>query len=360
MTLRLSTSEIAALVHASSVLLAPLAFESGEDWRRAAARAVERCLGGRGASFALQVEGEPLLSAEPDVLQALAAVDPPPKWVVEGLTKRRHERGLTVTNWDELFEAEQVRRTPFYNEVVRPQRLLAPLVMLRDTGTFLPAVLSVYFDDEQSARRRLSRQQELLRLLFPAFCAGLNTYLSVRQNQEALNALAENASVGVLIFDKRGLLQRENDFFRRQMDCDRDRDQVRAEVTRVVRGILRVPAFDALSAREPRGSSEVRTRAARYKIVGSLLEATVPGSAAIVLVHRLERSVPDARELSGQFALTQREIEIAQLLRRGLSSRQIAQELDISVNTTRRHVERILLKLNVHNRTAAAAILSGV
>jgi DNA-binding CsgD family transcriptional regulator len=340
--------------------LAPLAFESGEEWRRAAARAVERCLGGNGASFALQLEGEPLLAAEPDVLHALQAVDPPPKWVVEGLTRRRQERGLTVTNWDELFEAEEVRRTPFYNEVVRPHRLLAPLVMLRDTGTFLPAALSVYFEDEKTAGRRVSRQRHLLQLLFPAFCAGLDAYLTVRQNQAALNALADSAPIGALIFDERGMLRRENECFRQQMAADRDRDQVRAEIARVVRGILRFPAFDGLSAREPRGVSEVRTRAARYKIVATFFGDRVPGSSAIALVQKLEPSRPNAHELGARFSLTNREIEIAQLLRCGLSSRQIAQELAISVNTTRRHVERILLKLDVHTRAAAAAILSGV
>jgi DNA-binding CsgD family transcriptional regulator len=34
-------------------------------------------------------------------------------------------------------------------------------------------------------------------------------------------------------------------------------------------------------------------------------------------------------------------------------------KLGISVNTARRHIERILLKLDVHNRTAAAAKLLG-
>jgi DNA-binding NarL/FixJ family response regulator len=57
--------------------------------------------------------------------------------------------------------------------------------------------------------------------------------------------------------------------------------------------------------------------------------------------------------------LTRREIEVAQLLRAGQSTSQIASELGISINTARRHVERILLKLDVHNRTAAAAKLSG-
>jgi DNA-binding NarL/FixJ family response regulator len=73
----------------------------------------------------------------------------------------------------------------------------------------------------------------------------------------------------------------------------------------------------------------------------------------------VESPVIQARVLAENFSLTRREIEVAQLLRTGVPTSQIASELGISINTARRHVERILLKLNVHNRTAAAAKLSG-
>jgi DNA-binding CsgD family transcriptional regulator len=79
----------------------------------------------------------------------------------------------------------------------------------------------------------------------------------------------------------------------------------------------------------------------------------------IALVDKLEGKSVGARELATRFSLTRREIEAAVLLRSGLSSRQIGAELGISVNTARRHVESVLLKLDVHTRTAAAARLSG-
>jgi DNA-binding NarL/FixJ family response regulator len=46
-------------------------------------------------------------------------------------------------------------------------------------------------------------------------------------------------------------------------------------------------------------------------------------------------------------------------VRNRLPTRQIATELGISLNTARRHVEKILLKLDVTNRTAAAAKIAG-
>jgi DNA-binding CsgD family transcriptional regulator len=53
--------------------------------------------------------------------------------------------------------------------------------------------------------------------------------------------------------------------------------------------------------------------------------------------------------------LTAREQEVAVLLARGLSNRQIARELVISLHTAQRHVENILGKLALSSRTQVAA-----
>ena len=53
-------------------------------------------------------------------------------------------------------------------------------------------------------------------------------------------------------------------------------------------------------------------------------------------------------------ALTPRELEVLQLLARGKSNPQIAQELVISRLTVKTHVERIIRKLEVSDRTQAA------
>jgi DNA-binding CsgD family transcriptional regulator len=363
MAIRLSSAEVSGLEQANTVLLSPFAYDNSDSWRRAAARAVETCLGGDGSSFALPVVGETMIAASPEITTALQTLSPPPQWIVHGLTERRRNLGLSVTDWDELFTADLVRRTPFYNEVVRPQGLLAPLVMVRETGEGgLPAALSVYFSDERIAQRHTSRRKELLRFLFPAFCAGLNTYLSHRRNSAALVALSEDAAIGVVFFDAHARLYRENEFFQQLMCAEPGRDRVRAEATRVVREILRGPMLIGPSSPQPRrGQSAVYTGYAHYRISATLLDdqSARESVLAVALVDKVEGRAANARGLTERFSLTDREIEIAQLLRNGLSSREIAANLGISVNTARRHIERILLKLDVHNRTAAAAKLAG-
>ena len=66
-----------------------------------------------------------------------------------------------------------------------------------------------------------------------------------------------------------------------------------------------------------------------------------------------ERVEPGMEELLG---LTPREAEVLALVARGLTNREVAAELVISVKTASVHVSHILRKLDAPNRREAAAI----
>jgi len=57
-----------------------------------------------------------------------------------------------------------------------------------------------------------------------------------------------------------------------------------------------------------------------------------------------------------QTALTNREIEVLQLMARGLRNKEIAADLKISDETAQGHVKNILAKLSVHDRTEAVTV----
>jgi two-component system, NarL family, response regulator len=66
-----------------------------------------------------------------------------------------------------------------------------------------------------------------------------------------------------------------------------------------------------------------------------------------------------AQQLAGrmfQDALTNREIEVLQLMARGMRNKEIAAEFKISGETVEGHVKKILGKLGVHDRTEAVAV----
>ena len=91
---------------------------------------------------------------------------------------------------------------------------------------------------------------------------------------------------------------------------------------------------------------------ARLLVAEALREATELGMAPIAakaaaLVERLRAAEPAG-------ALTRRELEVAQLVAEGLTSREISTRLYLSERTVQNHVQHILTKLNLSNRSQIA------
>jgi len=90
-----------------------------------------------------------------------------------------------------------------------------------------------------------------------------------------------------------------------------------------------------------------------------LIEGVARGEAALTqaMAARLLKGVA-TRTLNaskGEEALTNREIEVIKLLANGFTNPQIASELNITINTVKSHISHILTKLQLKNRTQAAA-----
>jgi DNA-binding response OmpR family regulator/DNA-binding CsgD family transcriptional regulator len=66
------------------------------------------------------------------------------------------------------------------------------------------------------------------------------------------------------------------------------------------------------------------------------------------------------KQFSSEFGLTVREGEVLSWLSKGKTNRDIAQILGLSPRTVDKHLEQIYAKLGVENRTAAAAIATGI
>jgi DNA-binding CsgD family transcriptional regulator len=75
-------------------------------------------------------------------------------------------------------------------------------------------------------------------------------------------------------------------------------------------------------------------------------EVRVPASGAFV----------QNRERIEAFGLTPRELEILELIARGLSNKEIASQLFVSENTVKTHSSRVFDKLNARRRTQAVQI----
>lgn len=68
------------------------------------------------------------------------------------------------------------------------------------------------------------------------------------------------------------------------------------------------------------------------------------------------RTSREPNRANRKWDLTRREIEVLGLLRTGASDKDIARDLGVSRSTASKHVENILTKMKVPNRTAAVSL----
>ena len=168
-----------------------------------------------------------------------------------------------------------------------------------------------------------------------------------------------------------------------------DDGHVWQEITRVARAALREaqageesgPAAARLRAAMPAGETwDIRTQpllhagdehsvvvVAIERVVqaGSGTTAPAPAPAPTVAVTPIRPAAPDAAgvdsvdEIRSRFGLSQRQAEVAALLARRLTDKEIAAHLGVSRHTARRHVELTMIRLRVHSRAEVGELLAG-
>lgn len=138
------------------------------------------------------------------------------------------------------------------------------------------------------------------------------------------------------------------------------------ELLKAIRAVPFPPRALVLTSYE---SDEEIYRAIEAGAHGYLLKSTPQAEivTAIHAVHSGRHHIPPriASRLAERMvrtALTQRELEILEMVVRGLTNKQIGNALRISENTARNHINSIIRKLDVSGRTeaATAAIQQGL
>lgn len=117
------------------------------------------------------------------------------------------------------------------------------------------------------------------------------------------------------------------------------------------------PAYvrEALSA----GAAGYVLKEAAIEELRSAIDQVMAGHSALpieLLNAAMRSNAPAPRRETLDQILTRRELEVVELIARGLTNKEIARELDISPATVKVHVERLIGKLGVADRTQAAVL----
>lgn len=91
------------------------------------------------------------------------------------------------------------------------------------------------------------------------------------------------------------------------------------------------------------------------KALGAVMrgESPISAAAATHLLRRLQEPAKADKNIPAQTVLTPREIELLQLLAKGLSVKEVARTLDISHHTVSTHAKKIYRKMQVSGRNEA-------
>ena len=244
-----------------------------------------------------------------------------------------------------------------------------PTVKAGETGwDAIERVLDTYLDTEatHTATPEESQRAAMVRVLVPPFKAGVSEWRRLAARRTELAALLDAISEAVLMYDASGGLVHANHRAAELFGMPGSNGmgaQVRTEAQRMAWSLAAaaqrsIANSAAENAAQP-ATREVRADGRVYRLRGTLATGWMPGNEAGVLVtaaFELVNPLTDL-ELRSRYGLSAREIEVARLVANGLSNAEVAEKLGVSYFTARNHVERLLSKLGVGNRSRVGAVL---
>ena len=208
----------------------------------------------------------------------------------------------------------------------------------------------------------------MVRVLVPPFKAGVSEWRRVAARRTELAALLDALPEAVLMYDAAGALVHANpraaELFG-MPGAGGPGGHVRTAAQRLAWSMAAAAQRSITAANGERDQQtteavrEVRAEGRVYRLRGMLTSGWMPGGEAGVLVtaaFELVNPLTDI-ELRSRYGLSAREIEVARLVASGLSNNEVAEKLGVSYFTARNHVERVLSKLGVGNRSRVGAVL---
>jgi DNA-binding CsgD family transcriptional regulator len=241
----------------------------------------------------------------------------------------------------------------FYPEVVDPGRLEGMLAM----GHSLPegrAMLQVLPDSGESTAFG-SDAVDVFRLLLPAFKAGCRAHALTTRRRDRLRASLDLLEEGTAVY-RAGAERYRNRALDQLLAAEEREGELLAAMARCSEQLVQSLQAPGVIEGPQVASTEVTTPTNRYRIAASHLEGGSAGrpTTVLVVVRPAVPPLPDQELLQERYGLTARQAEVAVLLARGGSNREIAERLVISPHTARHHAQRVLEKVGAKSRKALA------
>ncbi len=350
-----SEAELRRVARAQRTFLSRPDFVSPPAYRRACNRAVKELLGADHAVFFEVSRDEVVLESEdtyPETLAFLAKtyrakqVRDDSSWDdnLERFVDQRLRRGAGV--YIDLNDRTLLENSPVYHKHFKPTGLgylVGPSVPVPGGEVSICAAF-----ETKNAALYGEQGLGLLELTLTAFTAGAQVHL---HSAPAPLFSAAHFGLPLVAFDEAARETYRNPAFDDLVETPSGHELV-ACAADLAKAFL--AARDRVVGRRQLTSTDGHYELTALPTVGTGFER-----GTLVLVTRRNLALPALAVIVERFKLTARQAEVAQLLAQGLTDRQVAEHLTISVNTARRHAEQVLIKLGVKTRAAVALALLG-
>lgn len=266
-----------------------------------------------------------------------------------------HTSGKPVLSITDFMPIKLFENTEFYRDFLKQENLYYDMGIYLRKNNRLIGALGILKDRYSGGFTK--REICILQSITPILSGCLDNYLGEIKNQRAQilykNSIAQ-LSCGVIILDSNYSVFHYNDLANEYCKAITFRQK---SVTNPISAVVK-DALSNASFCNKECSSFINTSQGCYKL--SMMSTMVPdpqkGTAVyyIINIHCISSSGQDKSCLIEDYKLTGRELEIVELVSRGLSNQEIAERLFLSYHTVRTHIENILRKMSVNNRTAIA------
>jgi DNA-binding CsgD family transcriptional regulator len=345
-------------------LLDPHAAGSVNQWRSDINRRLIDLLGADSAGFILPVAGGPIIYSDEHDAAALAQYpDLAPPALLSGQPIFARAVELGVSTLDDIWGAEMHRNlsSAYHNEYVAPNRAfdtLGALTALPRLGPHGMAGVQLWHD-RPTGRRFGDRERALLRVIHPALQAGIEARLRWEHHHAELLTVLDALPHPTLVCVSDGRAMHRTPSLEAELAADSQSEAIEAAMHATAAALGDIGAGRITGPSPHPGATSVSTVRATYRITGSLYRSPLPKSPVLVIVS-LERLTPVRRsdaQLREEYRLTTAELRVIPWLVAGMTSAEIATQLQLSRHTVRRHSESILLKTGCRSRVELTTLL---
>jgi DNA-binding NarL/FixJ family response regulator len=261
-----------------------------------------------------------------------------------------NKKTIAVTD---IMSYKQFEETEYYKDFLNKDNLYHEIAMPLRFNNRLIGAIGIFRSKEEG--NFTIKDNELLNTIYDYISHNLNDYLSTMQIKNERQIYKNSIShlpMGLVILDKSMNIVNSNELAK-SFCLDILNSTFYTDPTReVVLNILPKISFKSIDS-----SSVIYYELKDYtiKIVPSIVPSVYKGVETYYIFNIIKKSSCERtnfRDFAYSYNLTNREMEIVELLSHGLSNKEIASQLYISTNTVRTHMDNIFNKLSVSSRTA--------